>query len=439
MRLIPKALKRMSYNNSKTKPRRVIADTPPPTYPGVHLLPTELLLQIFGYLSDSMYADAFTFTRYYPAIACVKNLVRGVDPSQGGLVSACSTSKNWCRHATALLYTTPFLTSHRAVESFAETMAGSPELAALVREVYVIEQVQNAYTRYSRSELIKALRLCPSLNSLTITNRNRSFAPILPIDNLFAQASGISDRLRKLTIYGSMYPCTPNFLSILTQTVTLPALEVLCIREASLQFGFKLPILPNLHTLRMAQCHTWSGNSFQINSEQVPSLRTLELYETMPNVIIDDGIINNLERFHFIGEVHPGAYEPGTRKELRGSSLRHLAIGNVHCKHYDADWRISPHIETLQVFASSEILGDSIEQLGLLNLFPKMSLSEKDEPISKLKEFTLWIGPQTPEKSYPALTAICDSLHTECNSRGATFRVILDYQDVYITTRLLGD
>lgn len=92
-----------------------------------------------------MYADAFTFTRYYPAIACVKNLVRGVDPSQGGLVSACSTSKNWCRHATALLYTTPFLTSHRAVESFAETMAGSPELAALVREVYVIEQGENLF------------------------------------------------------------------------------------------------------------------------------------------------------------------------------------------------------------------------------------------------------------------------------------------------------
>lgn len=299
-------------------------------------------------------------------------------------------------------------------------------LVFVEQEPYVF-LVHQHLSRYFRTELIKVLRACESFHSLTVTNRDRSFAPILPIDNLFVQASSISDRLRKLTIYGSMYPCTPNFLPILTKNVSLPALEVLCIREASLQMSFKLPYLPRLHTLRMAQCHTWSGNSFQLKAEQLPQLRTLELYETLPNVTLDDKAISNLERFHFVGEVQPGVYEPSSRKELQGASLRHLAVGNVHCKHYGADWQIGSRVETLQVFASHEILGESIEQLGILNLFQGL-----DRECSKLRELTLWVGPQTPVTSFPHLRAIWNSLKEVCNERGITLRSFVDGTFLYM-------
>ncbi len=87
-----------------------------------------------------MYEDAFKFTRYYPAIACVKNLVRHADSGQVALANASLVCKIWCRHSTELLYSGLFLISHRAVELFAITVSGSPELAALVKDVYVLEQ-----------------------------------------------------------------------------------------------------------------------------------------------------------------------------------------------------------------------------------------------------------------------------------------------------------
>lgn len=138
MRFISKALKRFSYSRPRT--RRLMDDEPPITYPGVQFLPAELLLQILGYLSDSMYSDAFKFTRYYPAIVCVKNQVRGADSGQAALVSASLVCKTWCSHATELLYSRPFLISLRAVELFAATISGSSELATLVKDICILEQ-----------------------------------------------------------------------------------------------------------------------------------------------------------------------------------------------------------------------------------------------------------------------------------------------------------
>ena len=125
---------------------------------------------------------------------------------------------------------------------------------------------------------------------------------ILPIDKWFIEQSLVADHLRHLTIFGSLME-TLQTQQLMYSDISLPALEVLSLREVFFGATFTIPHFPSLNTLQVTLSTTYPGSdAIQVQSTNIPSLRTLELHGDRTSISIERQChLSALHRLHLVG------------------------------------------------------------------------------------------------------------------------------------------
>ncbi|CAL1705563.1 unnamed protein product [Somion occarium] len=376
----------------------------------------------------------------------------GTDSSQRFLLIVLKVSKAWNTVGTKMLYSRPFLISHWRVQSFARTLASNLSLGRLVKDVYVLFQSRHIYaTKVSdtqmealdivtRFDLIRALRLCPSLQTLAISNRSRLHPVIYPVDKVFVDASRIGRRLRKLTIHGCPSIFSAYFRPILSEDASLPQLMTLCLREICIIDGFQFLLLRRLHTLQIAQSYRWPQNTDRVpnltlSSAVMPMLTTLEVYENSFITRLDVNGMRRLRRYHCLGRPSVASF-PDRNVTAILDGLRHLMTAGYLMEEYNKDnvqWHLLDRLESLVLVI------DPQTQYALAGLRDLIMKTESDgRNIVSLTGLVLLADLSVPNQDIILSSPAFGDLRSLCTSRNINLQVDLSGLNDWITRRLVG-
>ena len=152
------------------------------------------------------------------------------------------------------------------------------------------------------TNIIPILRACSSLETMTITLSKRLYT--YPLDTIFTiRRPPVGAHLRKLIMTG----CNPDCRFTISANMSLPNLEILCIRGVFTSPMVSYAHLPKLHTLQIVQVCKWlQGIRGAIPPlSAFPSLRTIEFFQnTYSGVELTQDLmpfLPQLDRMHLIG------------------------------------------------------------------------------------------------------------------------------------------
>jgi len=423
-RSFPKLVKQRTSQSCKTSPVQLF-------------LPSEILLIIFRCLMEDAYADVlrYDFTHSFSLYAWRLNDVTGVDVGQASLLSAIQVCRQWYHAGTAILYTRPFLLSSERVHQFVRSLSTSPDLALLVRGVFVLgekaPEVQDSLfpkrkerrrqdtMRASRDALMEALRSCESLETFVASSGDFDHpVPGFCFDKQLQDLSGLACNLKRLMLYDCSITLGQGEP---VEYPPLPCLEILSFRAVRFQDPFPIPHLPRLHTLQISDSNFGQDHEpLHLSALNLPSLTTLELYTNHMTFTLGWALSRNLQRFHSVRS-SVCSYGPMP-------NLRHAA---VHL-YYDAELKPRSSAEALAqnvgaletltiVLSSNEVSLDSTDcARQFFDDVVKLSQSDKLREILLLShKAKLPMGRKTGETSPPMAKKIA----RHCKLRGIRLRV----------------
>lgn len=302
-------------------------------------LPPEIILFILPLLINKIYVDAFMYCQGQPAFDSSMNVVSKPDEGQADLYNAILVCRSWFHVGQSLLYETPFLISSYRVAQFARSLRECPQLASLVHRLFVLDQ--DRYRSLSddsfllvdphlpRFAVIEILGACGNLSALTLTSRDRSTMSTLPLDKYFVEETFLGTHLRQLTIFGTLRWPGISLIGeeqFILPDVSFPVLEILSLREVTLGPYHQFPCFPRLHTLLIAHSgRSRSDGPIDIHSSSFPALKTLEMYENHPSILVDDSCLSGLQRLHLFGSCELKIIQD--RDPSLFDRVRNLALG----------------------------------------------------------------------------------------------------------------
>ncbi|TCD65689.1 hypothetical protein EIP91_002316 [Steccherinum ochraceum] len=259
------------------------------------------------------------------------------------LLVAAIVCRSWHAAALPALYAHPLITSNTRLLQFCRTLQTNPDFGLWVTHLHLLNQqteLQVLTAKKSRfpfrrrrvvvgpelvaldqvrATVLDVLPRCKNLVALVVTNRDRLRSSIVPLDSVFVHSSSIGSRLRHLTIYGSplIKEDGPGDLIghevplVLGPDISLPVLEILCLRSVGLQSSTTFPVFPRLRELQFADCTClgpftpeipgFSRNTPpEINATNFPRLRTLLLYDNWDSITLSEDLAGVVREIEFI-------------------------------------------------------------------------------------------------------------------------------------------
>ena len=419
-------------------------------------LPQELILQVLLYLVPSVHTAAYRLP-LENSNSAASSATREVERSQRYLHWASQVCRDWHAVASELLYATPFLTTTRRVELFTRTLIEVPELTRFVKDVYVplsnagnvssaLGWILGRKSAHVQQELlVKLLTCCPTMEALSLRHSvQKSLACITPIDCII-RCAGIANNLKRLTVHGSSFEArwhpqfciVPNSLADLS----LPRLEVLCLRGIYILPTFKLPPLPKLHTLQLVENYyfpTTGPRDPLFSQKNMPELRMVEIFrnhfpEESHGPVFDVSCFTQLESLHFLQDEH--CLEV-TRWADADSQVRHLALGFLQARdHVDlACWRFPDALESLTLLLRDReggradrgaIFGRDNGADVLDGVLRCLELNLQETTFRKLSVLAKFPGARDADARLARERAV-DDIRLLCTERGVEFNYNLD-------------
>jgi len=267
----------------------------PPRLAVAQLLPVEILLQIFEDLIPSV------------------NTFAAADSKSCFVLSPIRACRLWCVAGTIALYSKICLLSHGRMLLFARSLKRNPALAKLVQDVCMVD-LDNEYYHlpFSFARFLKRRftinwhNLAINLNFCAIIGGNDPCLIAKPLPpTAFIRGLPCDSSVRRLILlerhgYWGDVRTPPNDISHFTN------LQILSFRECRFTADIvALPSLPKLHTLQLVHCYisSYCMDALTITHNSFPSLRTLQLFRTSSSVRVDEGCLQRLTIFQFVGHL----------------------------------------------------------------------------------------------------------------------------------------
>ncbi len=248
-------------------------------------IPFEIVFQILQYLqSELVQIYGELLLTLHPSCSLKSDEARRkYRDFRRPLYFATLVSRIWCSAGTPLLYSHPILFNPYQLRVFERTATSSPAAAASIRKLSILcdSIIQATFPTLLRpsparqgqritAHAIANIEVLPDLIELDLVlPRPHACLAALPrpLSNL--------GNLRKFTFEGHA-----SWMSHFNPSLSLGALEELCIRSYQFNEGFRYPHLPRLHTLRLSRTHGWTDmqSGIILPHEHLPSLRTLQLH-----------------------------------------------------------------------------------------------------------------------------------------------------------------
>jgi len=320
-------------------------------------LPPELLIPIFENTVHQHYLHAFHHMSTTAIVDHDRVVVSNARIAQRQLLQVIRVCRHWCDVGRITLYSRTFLTTTKQVKLFARTIYASPYVASLVRGIFVVDpdavytnkawfrkriKERSKNVRVTRELLIAALQACPSVDSFVTASQDKIVPSILPIDKHFQDISRIGHALRTLMLCGSVSSwIVRNPIPFLSPDISLPALEVLVLREVCFPPEYSFPTLPRLHTLCISDSFLYPvPGILSLSGSQLPSLTTVDITRNLLAFSLDQSLCDNLETLYTSSRgrsnVLPSLLGGPTPK------LRHLDVGiwHIEAEQYDRQRKI---------------------------------------------------------------------------------------------------
>lgn len=290
--------------------------------------------------------------------------------AQVNLYNLALVSRSWYSVAIGVLYAHPVLrqTSEDA-QLFIRTMDSSPTLARLVRSVELRppRTVHQLTFLANRSEGVipfpmSSLRQCENLT--TLSSDTLSWASNTPHQQYtLCDLTLVASRLRVLHLTG-----------IVTETVilhlSLPSLEVLCLRDCTLPLTSSFQPLRKLHTFRLYQSQV-VGDSRSLESllfrSAFPNLQTCEILAWQLSELESSLGIFSRDRSLYPTSLGETSFRDPSRRIQNGEGPRSMTLGIIEDDiEWDnfKDWRIHP---SLELESLTLVLGSSYRYGNPLN------------------------------------------------------------------------
>lgn len=327
------------------------------------LVVPDILSRIFEFLAAATYFGVvgYLFNKQFRNRELAAKLIQGVRNDLRHIILVC---KGWCVVGTELLYSNPLLLSIEEFRLLRRTFEGSPDLAALVKDISLMGfawlkttasdplGIKLRQAKRSNADVFSIFAACNSLETMTISTPMTSSSVTFVsqgVATLFMEGTNISSRLRKLTIDGGA--CSASFSSF-----TLPVLEVLCLRFFLCTEGFSFPSLPRVHTLLLVETFSWIGNRPLVPPESLPSLHTIEVYDwkycsdPYDKYVISPAAMQTVSLLGRSGD-------PGLFRSLSGSgallNVQNLVVGVIEdSSHPFFQWEFPTSLTCLTVWLS---------------------------------------------------------------------------------------
>ena len=415
-------------------------------------LPTEVVLNILGYVLPSVYDSAVRFRSdsaafYKDITADFRCLLKD---TQVCLYRTALVCRAWYPAANVLLYGCPFFSSQKGVATFARTLSAAPELGQLVKEAWFFNEenlkrldplgMRRKNSRRTQAELVATLRTYTPLDSIIVCNHGIVDSSDYPIDNILVYSLpplSQGEHIPKLVLHGPAAFNEPYARHAKPHNLDPSQLEVLCMQDISnspitLPFAPYLPTLPRLHTLQI--CMRTHDETPFVSSGTFPRLRVLEVYrdmfdnqheECMRNVVVEEACIAQLERFHWIGRAVESASFRSWAETEDGllNSVRDLAVGLLHKREHAfvREWRLPEKLEKLTIIVwhndcpEAEAIGELGDAEGLLKALAACMRRNRQHRTFKLLE--LRAVSALPKKLYQQLKEVQEM----CETHGFVF------------------
>lgn len=429
----------------------------PQTLEQPSVLPPELLLHIFRLLVEDAYHKVTMchFPYFHPGHTY--RLPKPIKPSDclAPLLQVTRVCRAWRAVAMEVLYARPFLTSRDQILAFEKVIdIHSNRYPKFVRGLYLNNDTVQPKkrdtwrTRQARLAISSILHWCDSIQSLVINNAVITECLLVPIDEMLCSSidrkPSIGSRLLHLTILRSLQP-RASFSDPLSKTrqlrkLHLPLLETLCLRQIHFNEGDVLPHLPNLHTLRIVQCHLVrpGTETFKLDPDLVPNLRTLDLYQNGSTFPFDTVLANRLRSLHLVGDMN--RFKDWEKDIGLNTPLQDVAIGSIHSlEHRDKleSLQLPYHIQTLTFFVTVPP-GSPFEIAGPFESLCKAIRSNLTTLIS-LKKLIVVFGPEPDTVIVDEVTVLLDELRMECEKRRVSLFILTDGFAEIATRRVSPD
>lgn len=340
-------------------------------------LPVEIMIRILQYLVSPVSSEALAFTYRRPSFVESNDLGTHLGGAQNWLSNITLSCRSMYGVGTEFLYSRPFLPSTDRLLLFQRTLSRVPEFAKLVKEVFILdtETGGSPLSRVIRSigfsssqeselgisdfqyQLMNVMGTCTAAEALTI-NMERSVDVGYDLDKTFSRPTPFRKHLRRLVVNGCKYYTCFS----MTSQISLPALEVLCLRGLYIRSTFELPHLPRLHTLQVAQVYRSQAVLKKVLDPSVlPALHTLELFQNHDMGLEFNrdlaSVLPNLKCVHIIGSHYEySVFRSWVFSPSRLDILRHLVVGVLFTSSaiLIGTWRIPKMLESLSLVISLE-------------------------------------------------------------------------------------
>lgn len=262
--------------------------------------------------------------------------------------------RSWNDIIGEFLFARPVFMSGRGLRRFKNTLVQSGELRPFVKEVALLDTARaNSSSKrfrkqrgpYTEADILSVLTSSPNLDAVALSFHSASSMPLGRVI-----LSQVGNRLCKLSIYGSALEATFSSLSF-------PLLEILCLRHCRLDNKPTFPLLPRLHTLKLAQLYSEINLEIFLHPLRAsPSLRTVELYhnEAFSEMSLEDlpSLFGGLFRLHFVGDAELKLCDLLMRNQAL-HAVQCLAIGVMNSSNHPISaWTLPQTLHTLSVFSA---------------------------------------------------------------------------------------
>ena len=331
------------------------------------IIPKELVIAIFQAAADIIINHVIIYDPWADPHRDMSTILRG---AQGILFNAILGCKAWYNIGISHLYSHPCLLSSHSMALFARTLKSHSKFPSLVQFLYILDQdagfpsfeyapgygndtgyLDSYKSRSTRAALHSVLDTCKT-EDLFLNLRNTKFTTMFTSE-VFAEHVA---HVKRLTLFGFVRTqhadWLPSPLAIPEPSMNLPLLTVLCLREVRLGIPNHFPPypLPSLHTLQIIRSDVFPQDDLVIQTANMPSLKSLGLYQNHGRIILDDVGIQAVEDLTLVGPEELQSFSDWTLSGKLESSVKHLTLGSFWntSEYVEVDnWRLPSKLETL--------------------------------------------------------------------------------------------
>ncbi|KAJ3487240.1 hypothetical protein NLI96_g3670 [Meripilus lineatus] len=434
-------------------------------------VPTELVVEILSHVHANLRkaVESQVYLRdkkdfYDEGFALEERMKKAIGDSRRPLYNAALVARTWRQICTPLLYAYPTIVTPRQLELFRKRITKYPELARLVKApsimiargsqeflpkekrsaAYAVFSFMVARERQAFKETSLVLRACPAFSTLSLQLPNEEIAQYYGWEFMGGGAS--TEGLLRLNIVRSSLLLTDD------ATRSFTSLRVLSLNASFMDYLFRFPYLPNLHTLHILNSsvlmkHPDDPNVNYFPQPKFPSLRTVYLHQNsiLHRHIIDLIVPQELRELDLIGEdeVHAFGLLATYSHDLGRSGLapvEYLTIGDLgDIQHPLGKWKVSEVLKSLTIFVD---LSSWSASLDVLTKFLEYNGDRIQGRCTSLKTVVVNLNPGSRsylvEDGVPLEQRIKTSLcrvESLCRNLGLTFRVVVVDVLEWITQR----